>query len=144
MIDEAVAAVEKVDEPNWDPEIKDRFWVTRIPQGDKGYLCKRNGRVSVRYDRPNCDMARPYRKGQWVPARDQLAFTRQQAVMVAYAADRELCLLLGQHRLHDRSWATLTEAQRRSWLERGPKSHPMRAQMYEYIVGLVLTGHQEA
>lgn len=131
-LEEATAKALAAKTPDWDPEDHERFWMNHSTTGEKGWLVRRHGVLHVKLNRPD-DTSRPYRANDWMPDRAHRPFTRQQIVKAAFEFDRELCLMLGDRRLASRQWNSLTERQRRQWMEKGPETPPIRRKMFRLI-----------
>jgi len=99
----------------WDPAPHQRTWYSEASTGDRAYLVKRNGAVMVRLDRPMQDLVYPLDR-RWKPDRDARPLNMAQLAMVAFAADRELCRVLGQPRNGKETWLSLNETERADWI----------------------------
>lgn len=137
MTDPVEAAIELANshsEKDWDPKDGERCWMSHSLTGEKGWIVKRNGRIHVRFNHGDWETTRAYNATQWIADKQHRHFNRQQIVKVAFEADRELCMLLGERKLAMRTWNKLTDAQRRSWMDKGPKRLKVREELYKMIV----------
>lgn len=120
-------------DPDWEPEERERTWYRHARTADRGYLCRRNGRQMIRYDRPQDPHAiEAYNPSVWTIDREHRPMTPLQCVQVAYAADQALCAVLGMHD-KKREWLALPERARIAWIKQGPKKPAIRAKLYASI-----------
>lgn len=117
-----------------DPPEYEREWVRHATTGDRGYMVVRNGERMVKYDRPGQEMLRKYNEQQWLPDREKRPFARFHVGRVQYEADAQLCFFLGKYDRYRLKWESLTDGQRKGWIEKGPpKSQEARAMLWTAI-----------
>lgn len=120
-----------------DPTPDQRRYVRHATTGDRGYLVWRDNELKVRLDRPQ-EIVLP-RTADWLDDDSAALFTLHQVARIAYAADRQLLVSLGQHQDARREWLDMKEAARIAWVEKGPASekgfvHPLRPNLWKAIM----------
>lgn len=108
-------------------------WVRHARTGDRGYIVQHNGRLAVRLDRTGDGTLIAYREGDWTEDTAKLALSAQQIARIAFAADRELCLVKGMPRAKHREWINLTQERRLAWTK-GPPADGPRTKLYQAIM----------
>lgn len=107
--------------PHWDPPDEDeREWYRNSATGERGYLVTRNGIKCIRKDRPVEDISVPFSEHQWRKEEERRPFTLYQIGAMAYEADRQMCIFLGQYERARKEWQSLTDEDRHSWITEGP------------------------
>jgi hypothetical protein len=97
-------------------------------------MVRREGKDCIRLDRPNQEVVRPFREGEWSPVREFRPLTRLQLVQVAYEADRKLCFFLGLHAEARREWNAMRENDRLAWADHGPGGGAGRKELFRAIM----------
>lgn len=113
--------------------MSEKQWFRHATTGDRGYLVERNGEQFIRYDRPGEEMLRKYNEQQWLPDRDKRPFARYHVGLVQYEADSKLCFFLGMYDRTRKKWESLTDEERKKWMEHGPQKTPSRAAVWAAI-----------
>ena len=122
---------------DWEPSEQERTWYRHALTADRGYLCRRNGREMIRFDRPNDPHAlEPYDAGKWNIDREHRPLQVLQTTLVAYAADQALCRALGLHE-KQREWISMSEKMRIAWIKHGPKKPAIRGELYAAVRGIL-------
>lgn len=120
----------------WDPNPGKRVYYAHRQTGDYGWLVRREGKDCVKLDRPGVDEIRSFENpSDWIPKDDPKPLQPAHLAQVAFAADKQLCLILGGElrSFSKKDWLDLSQEQRRAWIEKGPKNHPDRKALYEAI-----------
>jgi len=112
----------------------ERQWYSHVRTGELGYMVERDGVKHIKLDRPNQDVSKPYREGEWHRERDRKPLNRQHLGMIAFAADTQLCRSLGLHEQSQRTWLSLTTEQRVAWMDSGPQKPAERARLWAAIM----------
>jgi len=74
--------------------------------------------------------------GAWQPDVQNHPLTVNQVTSVAFAADRQLCRVLGvQLKKHEYEWLSMREQDRIEFMESGPGSEGPRDDLYDAIMG---------
>ena len=120
---------------NWDPEEHERTWYSHTMTGDHGWMVRRDGRDCIRLDRPDQEIVKVYRDGEWKPELEHRPLTKLQLAQVAYEADRKLCFFLGLHDEARREWNAMREQDRLKWAQHGPGKGPGRMQLFMAVTG---------
>jgi hypothetical protein len=66
----------------------------------------------------------------WIPKDDVRPITRAELARIAFAADHQYCIAMGLHDLAKKDWLSLSDQNRRIWIEKGPKEPPTRRLLY--------------
>jgi hypothetical protein len=125
---------------NLEPENHQRVWYRHRRNGNRGYMVRRDGRECIKLDRPAEDITKPYQQGEWIQEADRRPMTEATMAQVALAADRQLCLFLGEHELSRKDWHSMSDDERIGWMQEGPDDPEIRAVIYEVIME-VLRSH---
>jgi hypothetical protein len=126
-------AKDPIRDKDWEPSEAERTWYRHALTADRGYLCRRNGRDMIRYDRPNDAHAiEQYEPGKWNIDREHRPLQALQTTLVAYAADQALCRALGLHE-KQREWISLPEKMRIAWIKKGPTKPAIRGELYAAV-----------
>lgn len=123
-----------MNEANWDPLPNERTYYSHVMTGDLGWMVRRDGKDCIRLDRPNQEIVKVFREGEWTPNLDHRPITKLQLVQVAYEADRKLCFFLGLHGEARREWAAMREQDRLKWAAHGPGAGPGRKLLFAQIM----------
>lgn len=130
----------EVKDDDWDPPPAERTYYSHRETGDYGWLVRRGGKDMVRMDRPGVEDIRPFKEGRdWTAKIDVRPLSPAQVALIAFQADRQLCLALGMHENIKEEWLSLSQEKRRIWIEKGPTKNPLRKSLYQAIMGVV--GH---
>jgi len=111
----------------WDPHVNQREWYRDVTTGDLGWRVRRGGVDKIRLDRPNEELIRPFRPGEWVPVQEHRPYTVAQVAKIAFMADQVLMSYQGGKK---KEWVSLSDDERIWWMEKGPKKNEMRARLY--------------
>lgn len=122
-------------EPNWDPPAPDREYFRHQGTGDRGYIVRRDGKTMIRLDRPMQEILKP-KNDEWQADEYGSTVLREQVAMVAFAADRAACTLVGLHAESRVGWMELTDKQRNAFTVGGPPkdASPIRVALYLSIL----------
>ncbi|MEE9220049.1 MAG: hypothetical protein V3U34_00730 [candidate division NC10 bacterium] len=123
--------------PNYEPAHHNREYYRHAVKGDRAYMFRRGGQKMIRYDRPQEIIEVTFKKHEWVKEVDARPMTLAQVTKVAFAADHEICLLLGMHDQGRRGWLDLSDNQRIEWMEEGPSNSPTRERVYAAIMSIM-------
>lgn len=124
---------EEMNDPNWEPRDGERAWYRHSGSGNRGYLCRRNGKQMIRLDRPMDPMAiEPFSSAVWLLDREDRPLTALQTTRIAYDADQALCKALGLYAKR-KEWLMLDEKMRIAWKKKGPKEPDIRAKLYKAV-----------
>lgn len=123
-------------EKDYFPEEHDRRWY-RHKNGQSGWFVKVGGKPCIKWDRVNEDIIVAFKKDEWTEEKRYRPHSISQVILVAYAADQQLCRLLGDHEKSRRAWEDMTEDQRIEWCQTGPTNPPIRQTLYQAIMGVV-------
>lgn len=119
----------------WDPAPPERSWYSHRVTGDFGWMVRREGKDVIKLDRPGVDEIRTYEEGEWVPRAEVRPLQMAQLAQIAFMADKQYCLATGDYKRAKTEWLSLSQEQRRAWIEKGPQTDPNRKALYEAIVG---------
>ncbi len=127
----------KTDEsPDWDPKPHERRWFTNHQTGDRAYLVRRGGKDCIRLDRPQQEIVRPLRTGEWDEDLDVRPLIVSQVARIAFAADAEFRKSLGMYG-EAKLWDDLSERDRVAWLQgKGPQQKD-RQKLFRAIWGSI-------
>lgn len=120
---------------DWDPKPFERQWFRNRDTGDLGFLCRRDGKDVIVYDRAHGtigEMTRPI-STDWIPEPKKKLMSDAQVSKVAFEADRALCMALGLHEQAKKEWLNLHEKERIRWQKTGPSEPPPRVELYQKI-----------
>lgn len=134
-LDEDVPAEPEPLPAHWDPLPHERTYFRHHYTGDLGWMVRRDGGDSIRLDRPNQEIIRPYRSGEWLPQKEVRQMTEMQMAQIAFEADRALCRFIGEHERANREWLSVKEEKRIAWMRQGPASPLIRRAMWEAVMG---------
>ena len=127
-----MAAGEMVSHENWDPHPGERRWYTHVQTGDRGYLVRRDGKDAIRKDVPGQELISKL-SDHWQADHSARPLSPSQLASVAYAADQELCRVLGLHSKL-KKWIDLHERDRALWIQGvGPKQPEIRAKLHAVV-----------
>lgn len=104
-----------------EPHEHERVFYRHRDTGELAYLVRLDGKAKLRLNRPGETVLKAMSE-MWVKeeaARYDIA--PMQRAKVTFAADRELCLLLGLPTLARRDWQMLRDQQRIAWMQNGPE-----------------------
>lgn len=131
-----------------DTPAAERRYFRHTTNGDRAYLVEdTEGRQFMRLDRPVGGYSRtgaadmPYTEStqsKWAEDRERRPVTEFQFARVAFEADKALCIARGDHEAGRRTWLGLKDHQRRLWKNRGPTTDPVRAELWQAIMGVLL------
>lgn len=113
------------------------MWYRHRQTGDRGKLEVRDGEKVVVYDRPAADQWVPYSEAEWKPELEPRKYSVMELGQIAWAADRELCRILGDHERANRKWSELTETTRMTWVVKGPKAPEARVELFSAIMAVL-------
>ncbi len=135
MSDPALSDTEPPETPDeWDPEPGKRVWYENAQTGDRGWLVRRDGKDAIRLDRGTLEELRPMRSDEWRQVQNYRPLNRHAITTVAFAADKALNLVLGDHEKSRTEWASLSQAKRKAWMNVGPTDPAIRAELYAAIM----------
>lgn len=112
-------------------------WYRHRQTGDRGKLEERDGEKVVVYDRPMVDQWVPYHEAEWRPETAPRSYSMMELGQIAWAADRELCRILGDYERAEKKWSHMTEATRNKWIVKGPKKPDERVRLFDAIMGVL-------
>lgn len=121
-------------EDNWDPPEDRREWWRNIRDGQRGYKVRRNGVWRIRLDRPEQDINLPMTGYAWTVDHDLRPLNKHDVATVAFAADKRLCFVLGDHESSRREWHELTEQERIRFMQKGPEDTRIRNNVWRAIM----------
>lgn len=118
----------------WDPTAAGREYYRSRSTGDRGYIVRRDGREMVRLDRPMQEILFP-KTGEWALDEEATLLVPMQAVQIAFAADRQVCLAVGLHGDARVTWQDMSDEKRVAFAKKGPEDgeHPIRGAVYEAL-----------
>jgi hypothetical protein len=119
-------------EAEWDPDPKDREYFRECTSGQLGWLVRREGVDRIKLDRA-MDICVPYGI-DWLAESDHRPLNMAHLAQVAFAADRMLNRFLGNQENAVKQWESLSDEQRRGWIETGPKNEGMRKDLYQAVM----------
>lgn len=124
-----------LDETHWDPERHERKYYYDKKTGQRAYLVRRDDETCIKLDRPQEDIVRKFKEGQWEEAEPEDHLNEAHIAMCCFAADREYCRLTGEHEQGRLEWNSLTQLHREAWMKTGPdpERYPKRAQLYAAV-----------
>lgn len=105
-----------------EPKAHERVFYRHRDTGELAYLVKLDGKLKLRMNRPGETILKAFSEELWVKeeaARYDLA--PMQRAKVAFAADKELCMLLGLPTLARRDWLKMRDHERIAWMSNGPE-----------------------
>lgn len=130
----------------YEPKPHERSWYRHVTTGQRGYYVRAvdegTGKLRdcIQLDRPSQVIRVPFTT-EWMKEEESRPFNVAQAAMVAYGADVQLCLMIGEHGKVGEAkngvatgWASLSDEQRRQWMVRGPKNPRIRAELYAAVM----------
>lgn len=120
---------------HWDPNPAERSWHQNRVTGDFGWLVRREGKDAIKLDRAGVDEIRTFEPGEWMPKADVRPLQMAQLAQIAFTADKQYCTATGDYKRSKTDWLSLSQEQRRAWIEKGPQSDPVRKALYEAIMG---------
>lgn len=124
---------EEMNDPDWEPPESERTWYRNAQTGDRGYLCRRDGKQMIRLDRPQDPSAiSQFSESLWHIDRESRPLTEMQTTQVAYEADQALCKALGLY-AKTKDWISQPEPMRIAWKRKGPQKPEVRAKLYKAI-----------
>lgn len=105
---------------DWDPKPSEKVWYQHKTSGDFGWMVRREGKDTIRLDRPGLDEIRPYDAGEWLPREQRRPLSPAQLAIVMFMADKQFCLTTGDYDYAKKEWGSLSQRERRDWIEKGP------------------------
>lgn len=114
-----------------------RVWYSHVKTGDLGWMVVQDGEKYIRLDRPNQEILKPFRPALWREERAYRPLTRHQLAVIAFEADKKLCLALGLQDKARKDWLNLTADERIAWMDHGPTKPAERATLYKAIMDAV-------
>jgi len=128
---------DEMNDPDWEPPEGERTWYRHTHSGNKGYLCRRNGKQMIRLDRPMDPTAiETFNSSAWLIEREDRPCTALQTTQIAYEADQALCKALSLYAKR-KEWIMLDEKMRIAWKKTGPKKPEIREKLYAAIRGVL-------
>lgn len=121
-------------EDDWDPAPDERVYYRSSEDNQRAYLVRRDGKDMLRLDRPMEEILRPMNQS-WKSDNQVHAVNAQQLAQVAFAADRQLCRVLGRHNEATLEWLSLKEPARIKWMKKGPCTGDIREDLFDAIMG---------
>lgn len=121
---------------HWDPEPHERTYYRHMRTGDLAYMVRREGADVLRYDRPNEEILRKI-TGEWQREAERVPYSKHQVAAVAFAADRALCAMMGQHKESREQWSSLHEKERLEYMKHGPRAGGVRDRLWSAIFQLL-------
>lgn len=110
--------------------------VRHTQTGDAGFLEEHDGELTVRYDQGPDSRVVTYKEGDWEPEEEHRPYKRVAVAALAYAADRDLCDLIGRPDPGRRSYVSLSQVKQAEWAKRGPEG-VLRQRMFQAIMGVL-------
>lgn len=120
--------------PDWDPLPEAREWYRHSTTGDRGYRVRREGKDAIRLDRPEQELIQPMHG--WIRDEYGTTFPAEQIARVAFAADRAVCGIVGEHSISRQLWQDLREQDRIKFIRNGPGNgvHSVRKLVFDAII----------
>lgn len=118
---------------HYEPGPDEKVWVRSAANGERGWLCRRDGMTYVRLDRPSQELLRPYRQHDWIEEAEHRPLTPMQIAQICFEADRAFCKVLNLHDLARKDWMSLTDRERGELVKNGPGGEPRRRGLYELV-----------
>ncbi len=112
-------------------------WYRNRQTGDRGKVEVRDGEKVVVYDRPNVDHWVPYSEAEWKLETEARTYSMMELGQIAWAADRELCRILGDHERAEKKWGHLSEVTRHKWIVKGPVKPEKRVELFDAIMNVL-------
>lgn len=112
-------------------------WYRHRQTGDRGKLEVRDGEKVIVYDRPMVDQWASFSDAEWRLETEPKRYTMMELGQIAWAADRELCRVLGDLGRAEKKWSHLTEVARQKWIVKGPKQPEARVELFDAIMGVL-------
>lgn len=113
------------------------MWYRHRQTGDRGKLETRDGEKVIVYDRPAADQWVPYHENEWRIETEARTYSMMELGQIAWAADRELCRILGDYARAEKKWSEISESVRQTWIVKGPKSPESRVELFGAIMGVL-------
>jgi hypothetical protein len=120
---------------NYDPPEHERRYYRNRNTHERAYLVRRGGEDHIRLDRTGQEITKKFQPHEWEEDREHRPVSRMQLATVAYAADLQLCQVIGLHHEARRVWGSLKDEERIAFKESGPKGAPVRKRLYAAIMG---------
>lgn len=122
-----------------DPVESEKIWYRHRMDGQRGFLVERDGKHFIKLDRPNEEILKPWSestKRQWIPDVEARGLQPAQIGRIAFEADKQLCLEMGDHDRARREWPSLPDRVRQAFIERGPdpEMYPERHMQWTAIM----------
>ncbi len=114
-----------------------RAWYRNRQTGDRGQLEERDGQKVIVYDRPAVDQWIPFSDAEWKLETEARTYSMMELGQIAWAADRELCRILGDYERAEKKWGRLSEATRHKWIVKGPMKPECRVELFDAIMGVL-------
>jgi hypothetical protein len=124
------------------PAAGERVYVRNRRSLERGYLVKRGGNVVVKLDRGENNLGYEQlfpNNEEWEPDVDKHPLTKAQVAQICWAADQELCRVIGIRRATmsrpgENHWLSLPDKERIAMCNGvGPKDPPIRALAWERL-----------
>lgn len=112
-------------------------WYRNRTTGDRGKLEVRDGEKVIVYDRPMVDQWVPYSDAEWKKEDAPRGYSMMELGQIAWAADRELCRILGDYERAEKKWGHLTEVARQKWIVKGPVKPEARVELFDAIMAVL-------
>lgn len=112
-------------------------WYRNRQTGDRGKMEIRDGEKVIVYDRPNVDQWVHYSEAEWKVETEARTYSMMELGQIAWAADRELCRILGDHARAEKKWGHMSEAARHKWIVKGPVKPESRVELFDAIMGVL-------
>lgn len=123
---------------DWNPAPSERTYYRSARDGQRAYLVRRGGKDMMRLDREMEEILHPVdlaNMHEWRPDNQVHPINTHQLAQVAFAADRELCRVLGKPVEARREWLSMKEQDRVKWMQDGPDTGDIRDDLYDAIQG---------
>ena len=123
---------------DWTPAPSERTYYRSVRDGQRAYLVRRGGKDMMRLDREMEEILFPVNKEnlqEWVADRQVHPINAYQLAQVTFAADRELCRVMGKTIESRKEWLSLKEQERVKWMEVGPDTGDIRDDLYDAMTG---------
>lgn len=110
-------------------------WYRSTLSGERGRLVDVDGTQMIQVDQPGNPPPRRFDPRHWLLEAPRKPFMRGMLGKIAFVADKELALALGEVREHDKHWDFMTDQQRQRFLHEGPRGkHPLREELFAVIM----------
>ena len=109
-------------------------WYRHRQTGDRGFMELRDGKKVIVYDRPAADQWIAYSESEWKVETEVRTYSMMELGQIAWAADREMCRILGDYERAEKKWGHLSEATRHKWIVKGPAKPEARVKLFDSIM----------